>query len=141
MKFHWQTTPAFPGTHEKTIESVADRTMSESGEKENPESTESIAFSSLGKFAHRADKVPTVSSGGNPAPGKRKYLVAWILGGSAALVAVLWIWGFVEAMVEVQQGGMSLWDYSQKRNSMNFISRSGMEFYLDHFASLVPQGW
>lgn len=48
------------------------------------------------------------------------------------IVAGMWLLGFFDAALSVNKG-MNLWDYSQKKNSMNFISRSGMDFYLDNF--------
>ena len=51
------------------------------------------------------------------------------------IIAGMWLMGFVDAHISVNKG-MSLWDYSQKKNSMNVISRSGMVFYLDHFTDM-----
>ena len=57
--------------------------------------------------------------------------IAAIFIGCILLVAGMWLWGFLDAASSVKKG-MNLWDYHQKKNSMNFISRSGMDFYLEH---------
>lgn len=62
----------------------------------------------------------------------RRHPVATILLVAALIVGGLWIFGFIDAAISVNRG-MNLWDYNQKKNSMNFISRSGMDFYLEHF--------
>ena len=50
------------------------------------------------------------------------------------IVAGMWLWGFLDAASSVKKG-MNLFDYNQKKNSMNFISRSGMDFYLSKFTN------
>lgn len=102
----------------------------ESRAKENPAMSDANNDMKQ-KMENRSNPIPAPPAAVVPL-SKERHPVAWTIGGAVAFVAVLWMWGVLEGMVGVQQG-MSLWDYSQKRNSMNFISRSGMEFYLEHF--------
>ncbi len=62
----------------------------------------------------------------------KRHPMASVVIGVIAIVAGMWLWGFLDAASSVKKG-MSLWDYNQKKNSMNFISRSGMDFYLENF--------
>ncbi len=62
----------------------------------------------------------------------KRHPMASIVIGVVIIVAGIWLWGFLDAASSVKKG-MNLWDYSQKKNSMNFISRSGMDFYLENF--------
>ena len=62
----------------------------------------------------------------------KRHPMASVVIGVVIIVVGMWFWGFLDAASSVKKG-MSLWDYNQKKNSMNFISRSGMDFYLENF--------
>ena len=94
-----------------------------------PDSARTKSYDELLNMPTRAEKTPEQNI-----EFAKRHPIAFIAICGVIFVAGMWLWGFLDAASSVKKG-MNLLDYNQKKNNMNFISRSGMDFYLSKFTN------
>lgn len=62
-------------------------------------------------------------------------IAAGIILAIVLLVAVMWVWGFLEAASDVG-GGMNMLEYALKVRNMNPVTRSGYDTYMARFTDI-----